>query len=199
MSHAYDRRDANLLGALGLAVADRLTHGDTGGSTAEALVALHRRRSGYTIDALAGITGLTHSGGVRLVDRLVQAELVERRRGPDQRSVAVYPTPAGRRAARRVLAQREAAMHSLLTVLTGSQRSALVAAAERILGELGAAPAAEARICRLCDLESCGRRHGSCPVASGRSRRLPEIQGLNLGSERPGPRDDAPTDLEAAN
>ena len=72
MSHAYDPRDANLLGALGLAVADRLA----GSSTAEALVELHGRRAGSTIEALSGVTGLTHSGAVRLIDRL--AELLER-------------------------------------------------------------------------------------------------------------------------
>ena len=89
MSHAYNPRDANLLGALGLAVADRLA----GDSTAEALVALNGRRAGSTIEALSRVTGLTHSGTVRLIDRLAGGGLVERRRGADQRSVAVYLTP----------------------------------------------------------------------------------------------------------
>jgi MarR family transcriptional regulator, negative regulator of the multidrug operon emrRAB len=164
MSHAYDRRGANLLGALGLAVADRLTDSGAGASTSEALVALHGRRSGITIDALAGITGLTHSGAVRLVDRLTVAELLERRRGADQRSVTLYLTPPGRRAARRVLERRETAMHSMLAELTDVQRAGLVAAAEQILGELGSVPGVERRLCRLCDLESCGRARGRCPV-----------------------------------
>jgi len=167
MSHAYDRRDANLLGALGLAVADRLTDSGAGATTSEALVALHGRRSAITIDALARITGLTHSGAVRLVDRLTVSELVERRRGADQRSVTVYLTPPGRRAARRVLEQRETAMHSMLAVLTDVQHAALVDAAEQILGELGSVAGADRRLCRLCDLESCGRPHGRCPVVSG--------------------------------
>jgi MarR family transcriptional repressor of emrRAB len=166
MSHAYNARDANLLGALGLAVADRLA----GGSAAEALVELHGRRAGSTIDALARVTGLTHSGTVRLVDRLVQRGLVERRRGADQRSVALYLTPPGRRAARSVLAERETAMHSMLVLLTDDQRTAMVAVAEQLLRELGAAPEAERRLCRLCDLESCGRTRGNCPVAGGRRR-----------------------------
>jgi MarR family transcriptional repressor of emrRAB len=166
VSHAYNPRDANVLGALGLAVADRLA----GGSAAEALVELHGRRAGSTIDALSGVTGLTHSGTVRLVDRLVEGGLVERRRGADQRSVAVYLTPPGRRAARGVLSKREAAMHSLLALLTDDRRTALVDAAEQILRELGAAPDAERRLCRRCDLEACGRARGSCPVSSRRRR-----------------------------
>jgi DNA-binding MarR family transcriptional regulator len=164
MSHAYDARDANLLGAFGLAVADRLA--DT--TASEALVALHGRRAGSSIDALAAVTGLTHSGTVRLVDRLASAGLVERRRGADQRSVALYLTPPGRRQARSVLAERGAAMHSLLTLLTDDQRSLLTAVADDLLRELGAEPDAERRLCRLCDLESCGRSRGDCPVTSRR-------------------------------
>ena len=89
-------RDANLLGALGLALADRLAEAgppELSGSAAEALVTLNGRRAGSSIDALAGIVGLSHSGTVRLADRLAAAGLVERRRGADQRSTALYLTP----------------------------------------------------------------------------------------------------------
>jgi len=168
MSHAYDPRQANLLGALGLAISDRLADPDTGGSASEALIALHGRRAGSTIHAVAGITGLTHSGAVRLVDRLVEAELVERRHGADQRSVALYLTPPGRRVARQVLARRDARMQSLLALLTDDQRSAMVAAAEQILRELGAGTDAERRLCRLCDTQACRRPRGECPVVPHR-------------------------------
>ena len=66
-----------------------------GPSTATALVALHGTSSGGTIDALAGRIGLSHSGAVRLVDRLAGDGLVERRRGADQRSAALAADPAG--------------------------------------------------------------------------------------------------------
>jgi MarR family transcriptional repressor of emrRAB len=163
-------RDANLVGALGLALADRLSEATASGSAAEALVTLHGRGAGSSIDALARIVGLSHSGTVRLADRLAAAELVERRRGADQRSTALYLTPAGRRAARRVLAARDAAMHSVLTLLTADQRRELAGLAAVILGQLGAEPGAERRLCRLCDLEACGRPRGECPVAPRRRR-----------------------------
>jgi MarR family transcriptional regulator, negative regulator of the multidrug operon emrRAB len=165
--------DANLLGALGLALADRLSTApppETRGSAAEALVALHGRRSGSSIDALARTVGLTHSGAVRLIDRLEAAGLVARRRGADQRSAAVHLTPIGGRAARRVLAGRDAAMQSVLTLLTDDQQAELAHLAAAILGQLGAAPEAERRLCRLCDLEACGRSRGDCPVAPRRGR-----------------------------
>jgi MarR family transcriptional regulator, negative regulator of the multidrug operon emrRAB len=164
-------RDVNLLGALGLALADRLADASAvagGGSAAEALVTLYERRPGSAIDALARVLGLSHSGTVRLIDRLVAAELVERRRGADHRSAALYLTPAGRRAARRVLSQRETNVHAVLTLLTDDQQAQLGAIAEVILRGLGAAPEAERRLCRLCDLEACGRSRGGCPVAPGR-------------------------------
>jgi hypothetical protein len=42
--------------------------------------------------------------------------------------------------------------------------------AGRILEQLGEVPGAEPRLCRLCDLEACGRTRGACPVAPRRRR-----------------------------
>jgi MarR family transcriptional regulator, negative regulator of the multidrug operon emrRAB len=162
-------REANLVGALGLAVADRIAEAaepGAGGSAALALVTLLGPQAGGTIDALARVVGLTHSGTVRLVDRMVTAGLLERRMGADQRSAALYLTPAGRRAGRRVLARREAAVEAILAPLDRGEREALTRLAERLLGDLGAAGEAERRLCRLCDREACGRARGRCPVAT---------------------------------
>src|SRR3954467_14519098 len=148
-------RAANLLGALGIVLWDALSDAaePAGGITpATALVALAGPSSGASIDALAGVVGLSHSGTVRLVDRLVADELVERRRGADQRSAALVLTPAGRRIARQILRGREARLQFFVTLLTDDQRGALTDLAERLLGELGADRDAEARVCRLCDL-----------------------------------------------
>jgi DNA-binding MarR family transcriptional regulator len=171
MSHAYE---ANVLGALALVLADRLEEAARragGASAAAALVSLYGTRAGARIDALARVAGLSHSGAVRLVDRLVADGLVERRRGADQRSAALHLTPAGRRAARRVLAERAAVMHSVLALLTGDQQAVLTGIAHQALAQLGVEPEAEGRLCRLCDLEACGRSRGRCPVAPPRTRR----------------------------
>ena len=93
MSHTHERQAANLLTSLALAVQERvgtaaaatLPHG---ASAPAALVALESTLAGGTIDALRRVLGLTHSGAVRLVDRLAAAGLVERRVGPDARSVS---------------------------------------------------------------------------------------------------------------
>jgi MarR family transcriptional regulator, negative regulator of the multidrug operon emrRAB len=167
MTHAHD---ANVLGALGLALADRLAEAAEragGASAATALVALYGTRAGARIDGLARVSRLTHSGAVRLVDRLEADGLVERRRGADQRSAALYLTPAGRRSARRVLADRRSAMQSVLTLLTDDQQTEMTDIAGRLLAQLGS----EEQLCRLCDLEACGRSRGRCPVAPARTRR----------------------------
>jgi DNA-binding MarR family transcriptional regulator len=163
MSHAHIAREANLLGALALAVGDRIAEAADPalrGSAAEALVTLAGAGAGGTIDSLAKVAGLTHSGAVRLVDRLVRAGLIERRIGADQRSAALYLTPPGRRAARRVLTRREAAIQSVIAPFTRTERLALAQLAHKLLAELGD----ERRTCRLCDVEACGRSRGACPL-----------------------------------
>jgi MarR family transcriptional regulator, negative regulator of the multidrug operon emrRAB len=165
--------DANVLGALALALADRLAAAsppEASGSAAQALVRLYGRGAGGAIDALAGVLGLSHSGTVRVVDRLQAEGLLERRRGADQRSAALHLTPRGRRAARRILANRAAAMESVLSLLTADQQAEMCRLAGRILEQLGEVPGAEPRLCRLCDLEACGRTRGACPVAPRRRR-----------------------------
>jgi MarR family transcriptional repressor of emrRAB len=167
-------RDANLLGALGTVLSDALADAAElagGASPAAALVALYGTSAGGTIDSLAGRIGLSHSGAVRLVDRLVRDGLVERRRGADQRSASLVLTPSGRRAARKVLARRDANLQVLLGLLTDDQRAAAVELVEALLGAVGRGGEAEPRVCRLCDLEACGRSRGRCPVVPHARRR----------------------------
>jgi DNA-binding MarR family transcriptional regulator len=167
-------RTANLLGALGIVLSDALADAAevAGGTTsATALVALSGPSAGASIDDLASVVGLSHSGAVRLVDRLAADGHVERRRGADQRSTALVLTPAGRRAARQIVRRRESNLQFVVALLTDDQQVVLEALAERVLGQLGATAGAEARVCRFCDLEACGRARGTCPVAPARRRR----------------------------
>jgi hypothetical protein len=88
---------ANLLGALSLAVMDRIEQGarevvGRGGETPAALVVIGYGQ-GMTNDTLRRILGLSHSGTVRLVDRLVSDQLVERRPGKDGREIACISRP----------------------------------------------------------------------------------------------------------
>ena len=175
MTHT-SARQANLLGTLSLAVTGRVeaavaAASPHGPSAPAALSALEGYLGGEPIDALARVLGLTHSGAVRLVDRLAGAGLVERRRGGDGRSVAVTLTRAGQRAAAEIRAGREQALADTLSVLEAEERRALTDLHEKLLAGLTSDRASARRICRLCDPEACGHERGTCPVTRAANAR----------------------------
>ena len=158
-------RAANLLGAHALVVADRMR--EAAGmelSSAAVLSALETFADGASIDELRRILGLSHSGGVRIVKRLEGQGLVARERDPaDGRAVRLHLTATGRRAARRLLAARIAAIEPLLGVLPAAQRASLEGLLERLLAGVTHGPADANRICRLCAPDVCGHP-ARCPV-----------------------------------
>jgi MarR family transcriptional regulator, negative regulator of the multidrug operon emrRAB len=176
MTHAFDgARDANLLGALSLAVADRLEAAASaaaahGGSGPAALTALATFLEGSSIDTMRKPLGLTHSAAVRLVDRLAVAGLVSRAAGEDGRSVAVFLTPAGRRAAAEVQDGRMRALAEVLAPLDAAEREQLTRLEEKLLAGLTSGRADAGRICRLCDAGACGHEVGRCPVTRAADR-----------------------------
>jgi DNA-binding MarR family transcriptional regulator len=170
-------RDGNVLGALSLAVADQMSDAvaaaaDQSLTAAAALSALEHFADGCSVDRLRRILGLTSSGTVRLVDRLVAAGDVRRHEGPDGRTTSIELTAAGRRAARRVTAARGAVLEQALGDLSPTERADLDRLTARVLetvvrGKL-ARDAGESKrwICRLCDMHACGRGDGRCPAAN---------------------------------
>jgi DNA-binding MarR family transcriptional regulator len=173
MTAGFDR-GANLLGSLSLALSDRISdaisaaaeQSDRPGSetAAEALSALHHFLDGPSIDRLRTVLGLTSSGTVRLVDRLVSAGHVERGRGEDGRSTVVRLTDQGQRAARRVSDAREAVLVDALAALSPEQHEALESLTGTLLVGLLRGPGATRWSCRLCNTGVCGVATRECPV-----------------------------------
>ena len=162
-------RAANLLGALSLAVADRIgaaveEASGHGGAAPAALTALAVYMDGASIDALRRPLGLSHSAAVRLIDRLARDDLVRRERAGDGRAVAVRLTPAGAEVAERIRLAREEALSALLEPLSATEADSLTALHEELLGALTGGRADAGRICRLCDADACGHHDGRCPV-----------------------------------
>jgi MarR family transcriptional repressor of emrRAB len=156
-------RGANLLGALGLRVADRIraaVTADTSESAATALSAIHNFLDAPRIDQLAQVLGLSSSGTVRLVDDLAAKGFVVRRRGSDARESVVTLTSAGRRTAQRVVRARAATLVEALAPLSKSERAAFVTIAEKILIGLVHGPRGRGWMCRLCDTATCGAQRG---------------------------------------
>ena len=179
MTHAFGpgegTRDANLLGALSLAVADRLEAATRaaaahGGSAPAALAALDTFLDGSSIDTMRKPLGLTHSAAVRLVDRLAVAGLVRRAAGEDGRSVRVFLTPAGRHSAAQVQESRMRALAKVLAPLDAAEREQLTQAHEKMLASLTTGREDAGRICRLCDSGACGHKEGRCPVTRAADR-----------------------------
>lgn len=164
-------RQANLLGTLSLAVTGRVEAAVAacsphGPSAPAALAALEGYLGGEPIDALARVLDLTHSGAVRLVDRLAAAGLVQRRRGADGRSVALTLTPAGRSAVAEIRAARERALAEALSALDAREQALLTELNAKLLSGLTGDRSSARRMCRLCDIEACGHERGTCPVTT---------------------------------
>jgi DNA-binding MarR family transcriptional regulator len=171
-----DLQGANLLGALALAISDRIERGVTEAaalseSDAVALSALHHFLDSPRVDLLAQVLGLSSSGTVRLIDRLEAVGLVRRATGADGRITSVSLTASGRRRAQAVTRARMELVEHALGTLTRSEREQFGKLAGKILTGLIRAPGATRWTCRLCDLVACGRPEGRCPVAEAAKAR----------------------------
>jgi MarR family transcriptional regulator, negative regulator of the multidrug operon emrRAB len=178
-SRAGDARLTNLLGALSTGLADAVYEATASAAqldeaAATALIALLDFSPRGSVRTLSQVVGLTHSGAVRLVDRLAKAGYVARIRGRDARSHSPRLTPTGARVARRVLFAREGAIARTLGELSDAERATLTTLSERLVSAItrqrleqraaGVTPAGGA-LCRMCDFTACGRDKGKCPAA----------------------------------
>ncbi len=170
-------RAGNLLGALSLSVADRTAEavGDAAGQSETAsiaLSALDQFLGEPSLDRMRRVLGLTPSGAVRLVDRLEEAGYVRRRpSAQDGRSVSVHLTANGRRAARRVARARGEVLNGALASLSEGERELFEELLARVIPNMMRGPGATRWLCRLCDMEACGREEGRCPAASAARER----------------------------
>jgi DNA-binding MarR family transcriptional regulator len=159
-----DARRQNLLGAFVLAVADRIrleTEQSVGhtGSAAAALVTI-AHFPGRSVEFLRQAIGLSHPASVRVVDRLVEHDLVRRRPSGSGPAVALTVTAAGRRQARAILDVRARVVADALPRLSAAESATLTAVLEKGLAHLSGSPGSV--ICRLCDQGRC--RRVDCPV-----------------------------------
>jgi MarR family transcriptional regulator, negative regulator of the multidrug operon emrRAB len=158
-------RTANLLGALGLALADAqaalLTSFGLQATDAAALNAIGLV-PGCSIGTVRVALGITHPGTVRTVDRLVAAGLVERRAGVDGRTVSLFLTTEGSKTWQRLTDARLELLENLVASLSPSRRADLERVASSLLSALTGDEASAEHICRLCDERRCPQDR--CPV-----------------------------------
>jgi MarR family transcriptional regulator, negative regulator of the multidrug operon emrRAB len=163
-------RTANLLGALGLALYDTMTGamagtasgvGDVSVVDLAAMNAIGQQRE-VSVSFVARVTGLTHAGAVRVVNRLVAQQFVVRGPGPDGRTVAVSLTPKGRKLWRQQQLARSKQLESLLSGLDPKNRKLTDGLVETLLTLISGDGKDSERLCRLCDEASCPQ--DVCPV-----------------------------------
>ena len=175
-----DARLVNLLGAAALGLgdaigADAAAAAGLDTTTATALITLLDLARGGSIRSVSRLIGISHSGTVRLVNRMVDDGLITRRPGQDGRTLAVTLTRRGRSLAHRLRTDRAAAIGAALDGLSAEQRKQLASICVVMVGNLVTArlaargeahePAGGA-LCRLCDPTTCGRAIGCCPAAA---------------------------------
>lgn len=162
-------RDLNVIGAFALALADDFKGAmqdlaDGNESACSALIVIGQE-SGLSVDRLSKILRLSQPGTVRLVDRLAEAKLVERKTGTDRRSVALRLTDTGKRQVKSLLVGRQHAVSQTLRSLDAWERSTLSAIANKVLRGLEHSAVECDRRCRLCDDAACPDE--SCPMMAG--------------------------------
>jgi MarR family transcriptional repressor of emrRAB len=168
MDGDLDLRLENILGAATLALSDamQLAAAEAAGHAAAgpaALTALRIHR-GCSVDRLANVLGLTHSGTVRLVDRLEADGLVRRGQGQDARVVTLELTTRGARRAAKVALARALAVEEFLGSLDREERMTLMRLLEKVVVSGMIDWAQVQHRCRLCNLEACHAGGESCPL-----------------------------------
>lgn len=163
-SASMNKRTSNLLGVLSLAVASRIENSFQDllkhtGETPAALIVIGYGL-GPTNDRLRRVLGLSHSGTVRLVDRLVNDGLVERRAGRDMREISLYVTKRGKALRERLLKRRLTSINPLLETLTTEEQALLGELLYKVLSSLETTDMERRNLCRLCDKRVCNE----CPI-----------------------------------
>ena len=149
----------NLMGAAAIAIADCIQTAaeETTGHTPSfpaALVIIHRYPL-ITVDLLGQYLQLSQSGAARFVERLVQQQLVERRRGDDRRFVQLQLTAAGHTLVEAIQQAKVDAIAHLLQPLTQPEQQKLLSLLIKLAENASNTESVEEYICRFCDAQVC--------------------------------------------
>jgi DNA-binding MarR family transcriptional regulator len=179
----------NTLATLSVELADQIaaaTQSAVGmrGELPAAVVALSQFLDGATIQRLADVLGLTHSGTVRLVNRLEDGRLAVRKPGPDARSQSVHLTATGRKVGQKVSEARAKVIATALVDLSTADRLTLARLVDAMISTLTTSRLDARRrelnqpgwLCRLCDFAACGRAAGDCPAANTAAAWADQVQ-----------------------
>lgn len=126
------------------------------------------QQPGLSIDQLRKVLQLSHSGTVRVVDRLVTAGFAVREAGPNGRTVRLSATRTGRKEFEAISKRRLERLKVALKSLTLEEKGQLGVISAKLLRGCASTVLEAQHICRLCDQSVCFQR-GECPVADSLS------------------------------
>jgi MarR family transcriptional regulator, negative regulator of the multidrug operon emrRAB len=162
---AHPRAD-NILGALVLSLSDGIKETTEQqlamrGEAAAAVVSIGNS-PGNSIGWLSKTLMLSHSGTVRLLDKLVHEGLVERNRVElDAREASLHLTNSGERKMLAILKSRHDCLDTALDALTKQEQLLFCKLSEKILAAISRDERGDA-MCRLCEESVCPQNR--CPV-----------------------------------
>jgi len=156
----------NQLGALGVALGDNMDEAfdeacAVGDSAPAAMILIHENPD-TRIEALARYLELSHSGTVRLVDRLVEGGWVAREACEDKRAVVLVLTKAGSKVSERLLDGRRKSLAKALHGISATDRKVLERLVPQMLNNLVTDKTVADHVCRYCDTKACERE--GCPI-----------------------------------
>jgi DNA-binding MarR family transcriptional regulator len=161
----------NIIGALALTLSDVMleaTRNEAPSNILAAGLTLIGHVPGISIYELSSGIGLSHPGTVRLVDRMVADDLVERARSEtDGRAVALFLTLAGKTREQSILSSRRTVLSSALSSLSSEEHESLAQIAAKLVTAILTDEEHALKICRLCDSDACN----DCPVEAELSRK----------------------------
>ncbi|MEL7541440.1 MAG: MarR family transcriptional regulator [Pseudomonadota bacterium] len=157
-------RTTNLLGALALGLTDRIhaslkTVLERSGESAAAIIVLGYA-PGLSVEILRQVLERSHPGTVRLIDRLEEDGLVERRKAKDGRAIALHLTRRGAKTREQLMARRLDTVEAALEGLSSSERQLLGELLAKVLTNLPHSEMSKHNICRLCSVPTCA----DCPI-----------------------------------
>lgn len=128
-------------------------------------VSLLRWRGECTSEELQEALDLSQPACVRVVDRLVTAGLVTRRRTPGDRRLRVGLTTRGEHAATRLVEASGAGVEQALRLALpdGRDLDSFVAALDRVATTVFGGATDTVRFCRSCDVQACVGGPRGCP------------------------------------
>ena len=115
---------------------------------------------GLTAERLSTVLKMSHSGCLRLIERLELAGYVERRDGRNKREKAIHLNAAGEQMRSDLLSARQSAAWEILSNLDPAERNAMRTFVLRMLDRMEPEGLGKDGLCRLCDRLTCQQ----CPA-----------------------------------